>query len=219
MKKNEVEKLYNKFGKIIGLDRGDLRKGFSFEQCLSTLHKIKRDSTWQLKPVRQIWFDLFGEYMNNGKTRTNVSSESFLRRFLWKKQGEANVTAEYVDKIFRKLNALEVAVVASNLRLNGQDAGKRIDCDRFEAYLFSKENDIFDPEAERFQSETMHQSLSEYWINSSHNTYLTGDQLKSRSSVEMYMNVLYRGCRCIEIDCFDGLRSPDGTPIPLVYHK
>ena len=51
--------------------------------------------------------------------------------------------------------------------------------------------------------------LNEYFISSSHNTYLTGHQLYGKSTTEGYINVLERGCRCIEIDVWDG---DDGEP-------
>ncbi|RDW66987.1 phosphoinositide phospholipase C-1 [Coleophoma crateriformis] len=52
--------------------------------------------------------------------------------------------------------------------------------------------------------------ISNYYISSSHNTYLSGNQLASKSSTEAYKNVLTRGCRCIEIDVHNG-ESPDSV--------
>ena len=46
--------------------------------------------------------------------------------------------------------------------------------------------------------------LKEYLISSSHNTYLVGHQLYGDASIEGYKTVLTKGCRCIEVDCWDG---------------
>ncbi|XP_072030840.1 1-phosphatidylinositol 4,5-bisphosphate phosphodiesterase beta-4-like isoform X2 [Amphiura filiformis] len=78
-------------------------------------------------------------------------------------------------------------------------------------YLMSDENaPVFLDRLELYQD--MDQPLSHYFISSSHNTYLTGRQFGGKSSVEMYRQVLLSGCRCVELDCWDG-RSEDQEPI------
>ncbi|RMD39658.1 hypothetical protein DV735_g5472, partial [Chaetothyriales sp. CBS 134920] len=49
--------------------------------------------------------------------------------------------------------------------------------------------------------------LSSYYISSSHNTYLSGNQLYGSASTDAYTNVLRSGCRCLEIDVWDGEES------------
>lgn len=210
--------MYQSFAKAIGFGRKERSKGLNFEQCVTLLHKLKRDE-WKIKPVQQMWVDLFGEFLEAGRERNRVSSESFLQKFMLKSQRESKIDLFVVEELFRQLNEIEVANVATNLIFQADDprASKFIDKSRFEVYVMSEENDIFDPEKTKFRPQDMKRSLSEYWINSSHNTYLTGNQFSSTSSVEMYMNALYRGCRCLELDCFDG-SYVSGRPVPIVYH-
>uniref|UniRef100_A0A674DE19 Phosphoinositide phospholipase C n=1 Tax=Salmo trutta TaxID=8032 RepID=A0A674DE19_SALTR len=78
-------------------------------------------------------------------------------------------------------------------------------------YLVSDENGVIPPE-KLDQSEDMTFPLSHYFINSSHNTYLTAGQLAGSSSVEMYRQVMLAGCRCVELDCWKG-RTTEEEPV------
>ncbi|XP_008436296.1 1-phosphatidylinositol 4,5-bisphosphate phosphodiesterase delta-3-A [Poecilia reticulata] len=82
----------------------------------------------------------------------------------------------------------------------------------FTMYMLSKENCVFNPEHLRVYQD-MNQPLSHYFISSSHNTYLTKDQLTGDSSTDPYIRALSHGCRCVELDCWDG----DGGE-PIIYH-
>ncbi|KAI9761935.1 MAG: hypothetical protein M4579_000718 [Chaenotheca gracillima] len=78
--------------------------------------------------------------------------------------------------------------------------GVGVDFNGFLTYASSSAFDALAPPI----SSSLSYPMSNYFICSSHNTYLTGNQLYGQSSTDGYKNVLLRGCRCIEIDVWDG---------------
>lgn len=82
----------------------------------------------------------------------------------------------------------------------------------FTMYMLSGENDVFNPDHARVYQE-MTRPLAHYFISSSHNTYLTKDQVTGASSTEPYIRALHQGCRCVELDCWDGDKGE-----PVIYH-
>ncbi|XP_029393720.1 1-phosphatidylinositol 4,5-bisphosphate phosphodiesterase eta-1 isoform X2 [Mus pahari] len=124
-----------------------------------------------------------------------------LAQFLKVEQKMNNVTLEYCLDIITKFEVSEENKVKNVLGIEG-----------FTNFMRSPACDVFNPlHHEVYQD--MDQPLCNYYIASSHNTYLTGDQLLSQSKVDMYARVLQEGCRCVEVDCWDG---PDGEPV--VHH-
>jgi hypothetical protein len=113
------------------------------------------------------------------------------------KTWSAEKAAAFVQDVQRDSDA-ELA-----LELSG---GKPWGFDAFVRYMTSSITHAVAPPRE----EDLSWSLSNYFISSSHNTYLTGNQLSSDSSADAYKNVLLRGCRCIEIDVWDGDESDTG---------
>jgi len=124
------------------------------------------------------------------------------------------MTVEDAQMIIDEINSVEAN------RRDDSLSEKNLSKFRFELYLRMETNEAFDPRKQQLLSSRLDQPLAHYWINTSHNTYLLGDQLQSSSSVEMYMRALRRGCKCLELDCWDG-DDPEETNdevIPVVFH-
>ncbi|KAH3913639.1 phosphoinositide phospholipase [Parastagonospora nodorum] len=82
----------------------------------------------------------------------------------------------------------------------------------FQTFLTSSNNSVLKPKPSTGKLQ-LNRPLNEYFISSSHNTYLLGRQVAGESSTEAYISALQKGCRCIEIDCWDG-----GDGLPVVMH-
>ncbi|CAH1795331.1 unnamed protein product [Owenia fusiformis] len=95
----------------------------------------------------------------------------------------------------------------------GVRARQMLSIEGFRELLESPTFNLFNPEHRYRIYQDMAQPLNQYFIASSHNTYLAKDQLTGPSSVEMYILALRKGCRCVELDCWDGPKNE-----PLITH-
>lgn len=183
----------------VGIPKDDLSfehlhsfyKNLMFDQQKSILDEFKKDSS---------------VFILGNVDRSNASAVHLhdFQRFLLHEQQETS--AQDLNKVRERMTKF----IDDTVR---ETAEPFLYVDEFLTYLFSKENTIWDEKYDEIAVQNMNNPLSHYWIASSHNTYLTGDQLRSESSTEAYVRCLRMGCRCIELDCWDG---PDGKPI--IYH-
>uniref|UniRef100_A0A670XXN6 Phosphoinositide phospholipase C n=1 Tax=Pseudonaja textilis TaxID=8673 RepID=A0A670XXN6_PSETE len=121
--------------------------------------------------------------------------------FLRNEQFQDNADETIASQLVAKFEPIEEAKMNKEMTFEG-----------FIRYVTSEDCAIFKSE-HRTVYQDMSRPLCEYFISSSHNTYLLSDQLIGSSHLWGYASALMKGCRCLEIDCWDG---PNNDPV--VYH-
>ncbi|CAL8111229.1 unnamed protein product [Orchesella dallaii] len=176
-------------------DKNDVMEpsDFTFEKFVSLYHKIcPRNDIEEL-------------FQSIGRGKENIDVNQFIQ-FLNDKQRDPRLN----EILYPLYNEKRAAEIIQNYEPNEENkAQNRISKDGLIRYLMSDENaPVFLDRLDIYME--MDQPLSHYYINSSHNTYLSGRQFGGKSSVEMYRQTLLAGCRCVELDCWDGA---DGEPM------
>ncbi|XP_052105279.1 1-phosphatidylinositol 4,5-bisphosphate phosphodiesterase beta-4-like isoform X2 [Mytilus californianus] len=196
-----TEKMIMQCLKDLGLPGGKCDEiepaDFTFEKFYEFYHKICPRTDIE---------DLFKE-LNGGTNRTYLTIPQLVP-FFNDRQRDPRLN-EILFPYYNRKRVLQII----NTYEKDLDYVKQewLSLDGFCRYLMSDENaPVFLDRLDIYMD--MDQPLSHYYINSSHNTYLSGRQFGGRSSVEMYRQTLLAGCRCVELDCWDGTRE-DQEPI------
>ncbi|XP_018331608.1 1-phosphatidylinositol 4,5-bisphosphate phosphodiesterase isoform X2 [Agrilus planipennis] len=196
----KTEKLVYQYLSELGLPNGkndSIEKDqFTFDKFYALYHKIcpRNDIEELFRTITQGKADYIGveQFINflNEKQRDPRLNEILYPLYDEKRAAEIIETYEQ-DEAYRKENRLTKDGL---IRYLMSDENAPVFLDRLDIYM------------------EMDQPLCAYYINSSHNTYLSGRQFGGKSSVEMYRQVLLAGCRCVELDCWDG-KGEDEEPI------
>lgn len=187
----------------VSMDRKDAQRLFDE----SNFRKVKIDGEDALDPEEFVHFyrallrrpeieELMKSY---SVSRSTILDAEELQNFLRKEQ-KVHLPLSECQHVINKFEPEEG-------RLQGYMSLKG-----FEEMLLSVDHDIFNKK-HRIIYQDMKHPLTHYYIASSHNTYLTEGQIMGESSIEGYISALKRGCRCLELDTWDG---PDCEPI--IFH-
>ncbi|KAL4795425.1 hypothetical protein BDV19DRAFT_389298 [Aspergillus venezuelensis] len=163
-----------------------------------------KDFVTRLRERRDIREILRG---NAADYREGMTLEEFLVFLRDVQKEDIDSDRDFWISIFYKIVRKSKPRSQSSGETSSEEQPARISTDAFSTYLASARNGVY---AFRSPQSRFDRPLNEYFISSSHNTYLLGRQVAGSSSTEAYISALTQGCRCIEIDCWDG---PDGRPI------
>jgi phosphatidylinositol phospholipase C beta len=130
-------------------------------------------------------------------------------------QFKQDVSKEAVENLSRKLQEVNKKDRNADLTFDEEEANLlKLHLNEFKVLLYDKNfTNVIDTDR-LMTMQDMSRPMYQYFINSSHNTYLSGHQLYGSSSVEMYNYALLKGYRLVELDCWDG----DEENGPVVTH-
>lgn len=111
------------------------------------------------------------------------------------KENNSRISQSEVDKIINDQNI-------NNSNNKGKDFKNSINLFEFSLMLNSRELEVYDRKIMNKELDLDH-PLTDYYMRCTHNTYLTGHQLTSKSSEMMYSLAMLYGYRLVELDCYN----------------
>ncbi|XP_055935815.1 1-phosphatidylinositol 4,5-bisphosphate phosphodiesterase zeta-1-like isoform X4 [Argiope bruennichi] len=187
----------------IGMRRKEARKLFN----AANFRKVKIEGEDALEPDEFVQF--YRSLVHRPELEELMKKYSVSKSVLWGSEELRNFLQKEQNMI---LSMEECEALIEEYEPEDNKISGYLSLEGFQQFLLSPDQDIFNKK-HRIIYQDMTQPLAHYYIASSHNTYLISGQLIGDSSIEGYIQALGRGCRCLELDTWDG---PDGEPI--IFH-
>ena len=194
-----VGKKFREFSKQhIDEGSGKTKIKLPIHECLQLVQLLKGKEN----PSVAAWRACFG-------TATCVNALTVLTNFLHGPQKEEKLCdIQDARDLVNVMNATELGEVLSNRK------GSLLTQWQFQEFLRSEWNDIYSPEKRVIDNQRrLDKPLSHYWINSSFRTSSMSD---GTPSIHSYTMALLRGCKSIDLNCWDGIFLPSGECVAII---
>ena len=173
------------FKKYASKKKGDKELSMSPIELKKFFHEIQQENISDLEAY-QLIVNFLTEPNNKIKKKINKKIQNNYKKHNYK------INDNEISKIIQKAN--------QKYRLNLE---LKIYLREFNHMLNSLLLTVYQMD-KILQELNLNYPLVDYFINSTHNTYLTGHQLKGDSSIKMYSLSLLQGYRLVELDCYNG---------------
>ncbi|CAF1067428.1 unnamed protein product [Rotaria sordida] len=184
-----------------------------FEQMFYKIHKTKSDKLnpeefvqfFKILTRRKDLYDLMQKFVKYGYQQTMENIYMDRNELLYFLRLMKNSNMQHINSLIQAQKLIDEYELNTEFREKGF-----LGLDGFRNMLLSRNFDIIESSYSRQIYQNMTRPLCDYYINTSHNTYLFYSQVSGESNPEAYNRVLLMGCRAVELDCYDG---DDGKPI------